>query len=223
MEWLAIFAAFLGIAFLFYTSRSKTVSRHPSQRGLFIGTGLALLGVSGWVLIQNANPQFASDDLFDAAAIVLAVPLYWLVISYPFKREKAGNILHAVPKARMRLISGFATAALFIVLMVFTVQGKDSARNKAAEIFFYTGVVVYFASPFFGKIELRENGIIESYTLIPWNAVLSFHWTDDQTGTLVLAIKHPLRKSAMLVVPAAQKGTVDKIFKDRVPPSGNNV
>ena len=50
---------------------------------------------------------------------------------------------------------------MFLILIIFTILRADFSHETIAEIVFYVSVIFYFASPLFGKVELRQHGILE--------------------------------------------------------------
>jgi hypothetical protein len=206
----------LGIATLAYAYRSKTITQHPSQRGLFIGTGLALLGTAFWFTLQRTTPKFSADNLLTTAMIIFSIPLYALIIASPFARKSGGSLLYEVRRPRSRKFSGFATAALFLILGLMTVIQTGFTRETIAEMVFYVSVVLYFGLPMFGKVELRQEGILESYTLLHWKDITSYRWIGEGESNLSLTIKSVWRKSATIALPPDQKEAVQAILGQRV-------
>jgi len=216
MDWLTVLGMGAGVAMLMYASRSKTIAKHPSQRGMFVGTGLALLGCAAWIAFQRTAPQFDADKLFTAALIILSVPLYVVMIGAPFARKKGGAVLHDVRRPRSRRYSGYATAALFCFLAVVTVIQTGLNGNTIAQMAFYISVVLYFASPLFGKVELRQEGIVDSYSLLRWKDIVSHQWMGEDECDLILTTKSLWRKNATIVFAPDDKETVELILKEHL-------
>lgn len=216
MDWLAISCVLFGIAMLAYAYRSKTIDQHPSQRGLFIGTGLALLGSAGWFMLQRATPKFHADNYLTTLLIIISIPLYGLMIAFPFARKSAGSLLYDVPRPRSRRLSGIATAGLFLILGLGTVIQTGFTGETFVEMVFYVSVVLYFALPLFGKIELRQKGILESYTLLRWKNITSYRWIGETESNLSLTITNSWRKSATISLPPDQKEAIEAILRQHV-------
>lgn len=216
MNWLAFIAVLFGIASLAYAFRSRTVEQHPAQRGLFVGTGLALLASGAWVMLQPVTPKLTYDNLLLALLVLLSVLMLGLLLGYPFTKKAAGPLLYGIPRPMSRKVSGTATALLFLILVGFRMAQDDSSIVKDAELIFYILVVAYFASPLFGKVELRQEGILETSTLYRWKTILAYRWTGQDQNFLILSIKSFWRKTAAIDLPLDHKSAVDAILKQQI-------
>ena len=216
MSWIAFVAVIFGVLSLVYAFRGKTVAQYPSQRGMFTGTGLALLVSASWVLVHPSAAALSLDNVLTILSIVLSALIYGLIISYPFVKRSAGAMLYKVHRLQSRRLSGFATAGLFLVLMIFTIVRKDFSREKIAELVFYTSVIIYFASPLFGKVELRQNGILETYSLLRWKNISSYRWVGHDENNLMMDVKGSWRKTATINLPPDQKESIETILKEQL-------
>ncbi|MGA9407603.1 MAG: hypothetical protein WBW71_10765 [Bacteroidota bacterium] len=216
MSWLTFAAMLLGVMSLGYAFRGKTITQYPSQRGMFVGTGIALLATASWILVHPTSSALSSENLLTILSVVLSALIYGLMISYPFVKKKAGTLLYEVHRVQSRKLSGFATAGLFLVLIIFTIIRADFSREKIAEIVFYFSVICYFASPLFGKVELRVNGILETYSLLRWKDITSYRWVGQDESNLVLDVKRLWRKSAMISLPPDQKESIEAVLKEQL-------
>jgi hypothetical protein len=113
-------------------------------------------------------------------------------------------------------VSGYITAALFVLLIALTFLTTSFSRDVGIEVFFYFGVVLYFALPFFGKVELRGEGIIETYTLYRWTNISSYQWVGQNEGNLLINLKAPWRKATIITLPPNQKDSMDAILKEQI-------
>ena len=216
MDWL-VFAGFLfGGAILAYAFKSKSLLLRPSQRGLFIGTGLALLAITGWVVLQIPGPEFWSSDIPSFLFVFLSVLLYGSMVGFVYIRRVAGPLLFDVRRPLHRKVSGFVTAGMFALLIAFTLLQADHSRDRVVELVFYFAVVVYFASPFFGKVELRQFGIVDTYSLIRWSTISSFRWVGLNESDLMMVIKAPWRKTTTIVLPPDQKEYIDAVLRKQI-------
>lgn len=198
-----------GVLSLTYAFRGKTIAQYPSQRGMFVGTGLALLASAAWILVHPTSPALNSDSLLTIVSILLSALMIGLMAGYPFIRKRAGIVLYEVPRVQIRKISGFATAGMFFILIIFTLVRSDFSHETLAELVFYISVVSYFASPLFGKVELRENGILETYTLVRWKEISSYRWVGHDESNLTLMIRGSWRKSATIILPRTRKNRLN--------------
>ena len=216
MDWLTVLSLFAGAAMLAYVSRSKAMSRRPSQRGMIIGMGLALLGSAAWLTFEKTAPKFDADKLFTAGLIILSIPLFGLMIAAPFARKKAGAILFEAQIPQSRRYSAYATAALFSFLALATVIQTGLTGSTVSQMAFYLAVILYFASPLFGKVELRQEGIIASYSLLRWKDIVSHQWSGEDECSLTLTTKSAWRKTATLVFPPDEKDAIEAIIKENL-------
>ena len=198
MDWLAVAGIGFGISALWYAARSEGVSQHPSQRGMFVGIGIALLGSTAWFTFQRTVPHFNADTLFSAGAVVVSLPLFGLILAFPFVRRRSGELLCSFPRPRSRKYSGLATASLFLVLLAFRMVQEGLKREILPELAFYAAVILYFASPVFGRIEVRRDGILESYELYRWQNIASYRWMGQGENELALVLKRGWRKNATI-------------------------
>ncbi len=216
MLWLTYTSIIFGVLSLTYAFRGKTITQYPSQRGMFVGTGLALLASAGWIHVHPTAPALNSANLLTILPVFLSALMLGLMIGYPFVKKRAGTLLYEVPRVQSRKISGFATAGMFLILIVFTIVRSDFSHETIAEIVFYVSVVLYFASPFFGKVELRQNGILETYSLLRWKDMSSYRWVGLDESNLTIAIKGSWRKTATIILPPDQKESIEAVLKQQL-------
>lgn len=215
MSWLPYASVIFGILSLTYAFRGKTITQYPSQRGMFAGIGLALLANAAWILVHPSVSILNSASLLTILPIFLTALLVGLMAGYPFIKKRAGTLLYQVPRVQSRKFSGFGTAGMFLILMIFTIIRSGFSRDTIAELVFYASVVFYFASPFFGKVELRQNGILETYTLLRWKDMLSYRWVGQDESNLTIVIKGSLRKSATIILPD-QKESIESVLRQQL-------
>ncbi|MGA7159522.1 MAG: DUF5673 domain-containing protein [Bacteroidota bacterium] len=216
MSWLTYASFIFGVLALVYAFRGKTITQYPSQRGMFVGTGLALLGTSIWVLIHPKAAALSTDNALTILSIVLSAIIYGLLLSYPFVRRSAGTLLYGIRRVQSRRISGFVTAGLFLVLIIFTIVRSDFSRETITELVFYFSVICYFASPLFGRVELRENGILEAYSLLRWKNISSYRWIGQDESNLMVDVRRSWRKTATIILPPDQKESIEAILKKQL-------
>lgn len=216
MDWLALGGFLFGIVVIWYALSSKTIALQPSQRGLLIGTGLALIASACWITLPGLDSGLGSKDILSFLFIFLSILLYGSMVAFVYLRKTAGPLLFDVPRPRIRMVSGYITAALFVMLIVLTVLTSSFSRDVIIEVFFYFAAVLYFALPFFGKVELRAEGIVETYTLYRWKNISSYQWVGHDESNLLIILKAPWRKTAVITLPPGQKGSMDGILKEQI-------
>jgi hypothetical protein len=216
MSWIPYASVIFGVLSLTYAFRGKTITQYPSQRGMFVGTGLALLANAGWILVHPTAPALNSANLLTILPILLAALMVGLMAGYPFIKKRAGALLYEVPRVQSRKVSGFATAGMFLILIIFTIVRSDFSHETIAELVFYATVVLYFASPLFGKVELRQNGILETYSLLRWKDMSSYRWVGQDESNLAIVIKGSWRKTATIILPPDQKEPIEAVLKQQL-------
>ena len=216
MSWIPYASVIFGVLSLTYAFRGKTITQYPSQRGMFVGTGLALLASAGWILVHPTAPALNSANLLTILPILLAALMVGLMAGYPFIKKRAGALLYEVPRVQSRKVSGFATAGMFLILIIFTIVRSDFSHETIAELVFYVTVVLYFASPLFGKVELRQNGILETYSLLRWKDMSSYRWVGQDESNLAIVIKGLWRKTATIILSPDQKEPIEAILKQQL-------
>ena len=216
MDWLALGGFLFGIVILSYALRSKTLALQPSQRGLLVGTGLALIASACWITLPGLDSGLGSKDIIPFLFIFLSILLYGSIIMSLYLRKNAGRLLFDVPRPRSRKISGYITSALFVLLIGLTFLTAGISREVVIEVIFYSGVVLYFALPFFGKVELRAEGILETYTLYRWKNISSYQWVGEHESNLLINVKAPWRKTTIITLPPDQKESVDGVLKEQI-------
>jgi len=216
MDWLALGGFLFGIVILSYAFRSKTIALQPSQRGLLIGTGLALIASACWITLPGLDSGLGSSDILSFLFIFLSILLYGSMVTSVYLRKTSGKLLFDAPRLRSRKVSGYITAALFVLLIALTLFTRNISRDVIIEVIFYFGVVLYFALPVFGKVELRGEGIIETYTLYRWTNISSYQWVGQNECNLLLNLKAPWRKTTIITLPPNQKESMDGILKEQI-------
>jgi uncharacterized membrane protein YobD (UPF0266 family) len=216
MDWLALGGFLFGTVILSYALKSKTIALQPSQRGLLIGTGLALIAGACWITLPGLDSGLGSKDILSFLFIFLSILLYGSMVTSVYLRKTAGPLLFDVPRPRSRKVSGYITSALFVLLIALTFLTTSISRDVVIEVFFYFAVVLYFALPFFGKVELRAEGIIETYTLYRWINISSYQWVGQNESNLLIILKAPWRKTTIITLPPNQKESMDGILKVQI-------
>ena len=216
MDWLAIVGFLFGIVILAYALRSKTIELQPLQRGLLVGTGLALIASACWMTLPGLDSGLGTKDIVSFLFIFLSILLYGSMLSSLYFKRTAGPMMFDVPRPRSRKVSGYITAALFAVLIALTILTTSFSRDLIVEVIFYLGVVLYFALPYFGKVELRGEGIIETYTLYRWTNIASYKWVGEDEKNLSIILTAPWRKTTIIILPPDQKESMDAILKQHV-------
>jgi len=183
---------------------------------MFIGTGLAMLASAAWILLNPVAPVLNSSNLLMVLLIFLTAILAGLMVSYPFIKNRAGALLYDVPRVQNRKISGLATAGMFLLLTIVTIVRTGFSHETIAEIVFYVAVIFYFASPLFGKVELRENGILDTYSLLRWKNISSYRWIGRDESNLMMNLRGSWRKNFTIILPPDQKESIDSILKKQL-------
>jgi len=214
MDWLAVAGIVFGILALWYAARSESVSLHPSQKGMFVGIGFALLGSSAWFTFQKTVPTFNAESLFSVGILILSLPLLGFVLTFPVVRRRSGDLLQSFPRSRVRKYSGLVTASLFLVLLAFRTAQEGVRREMLPEIIFYAAVTLYFASPVFGRIEVRRVGILESYVLFRWQNIASYRWIGQSENDLTLGLKRGWRKIATISFRPEEREIVEQYLHE---------
>jgi hypothetical protein len=216
MDWL-VFGGFLfGAVILAYASRSKLLALQPPLRGLFVGTGLALIAIAGWLMAQQFGLAFGSKNTTSILFVFLSILLFGSMTGFLVLRKLAGPLLFDLRRPLSRKVSGFITAGMFALLIVFTLLRVETSTDKVVEVVFYVGVVLFFASPFFSKVDLRQHGIVELYSLFRWKSISSYRWVGSKESNLTIVIKTPWRKTATIVLPPDQKESVDAVLRQQI-------
>lgn len=216
MDWLVIGGFLVGAAILLYAFLNREGAPQPSQRGLFVGTGLALIATGVWRLWQQFGPQLETRDLLSAFFLLVAVMLCGSMVRFFFLRKSAGNLVKEIRQPMSKRVSGLVTAGIFALLATFTLYWGEYAQDRIAELVFYVAVMLYFSSPFFGKVEIRQNGLIESYMLIRWKSILSYTWAGRDESTLIINIRSRWQRKGVLLINPGQKPFVDALLNEHI-------
>lgn len=136
MDWLALGGFLFGIVILSYALRSKTIALQPAQRGLLIGTRLALIASACWITLPGLDYGLGSKDILSFLFIFLSILLYGSMVISVYLRKTAGPLLFDVPRPRSRKVSGYITAALFALLIALTFLTTNISRDVVIEVFF---------------------------------------------------------------------------------------
>lgn len=179
-----------------YAISYRTIGRQAAQRRLgrsallillafFVGFGLHFLGKYGSISIYF---------LF-AAYVVL-----WL-LSWNWRKRKAGALLLDVggfSRSKLMLWAG-VLEALFAVFntssainTISTGLGNDTELVEViSQLVFFWSLAIYFLSRGLSRLEFRENGICYMLSVVKWEKLTSYSWSQEKPNILTIEFKQP--------------------------------
>ncbi len=148
-----------------------------------------------------------------AVAVSWGLVLLISLVSWIYGRSTAGRILldcGPYPGKSVYLIVGIFITGLTVW---FRCSHPPSSLSKVFALdgpWFEVSFAASFLVAAFGRLQVRENGIMTYWTLLPWRRIASYHWADD--GTLLITKKRRLSLRVALPVPSEQKQAVDEFL-----------
>lgn len=149
--------------------------------------------------------------LFALAAFVGAVYLLCLWSWLRGRRQAGSVLLDCGPSATRRssLINAAWFFALGVAMLLFD-RSPGGFMGILGAFCMLQGVVMALLA--LRHLQLREHGLWDGMSLLPWDKIESYWWDGD--GTLMLATKRRrwLLKKGAILVPAELREAVDRLF-----------
>lgn len=213
-----LMAISLGIA---YAAGKSMLGREAIQRNLRYALLWIFLGFAIGLII----PLFGKYALlvFKAIQILYVVGLSGWLISWLFRRNKAGSLLLDTGRTlQNNLLLG--CGLLEIVLMGFLTLAElpryFGLNSKAFDLIFWWSFPVLFIALGLSKLEFRANGICCMLSFIPWERIRSYTWDRSKPSTLTIRIKRefPLFLGFMsILVPTNYRDAVSQLLSEKLP------
>lgn len=207
-------AVIIGIIYLVRRWTSKSVPAPVQERGqanaLICGVAVvAVLGllVAGiWAIF---NRSFASSA-------IIAFGVFWIFIFTAFvaswlhgKATSGSLLLDCGPHPQKKL---FLLQAAFFLLF-FGGGGLARFLTKSdvagiANMLFGISVAIYWVMMSAGRVQVRENGIWQFWSLLKWNKIQSYEWQNDAL-LLQAKTRFPFLGKGAVQVPDEHKSSLD--------------
>jgi hypothetical protein len=162
------------------------------------------------VSIYRENPAEASRDAF---AVFWGFVLVIALATWIYGRSIAGRLLlDCGPNPGQK--GNFILAILMLGVTLW--HSRSCYPISLSAVFGLNGLwspaslAAFFFVAAFGRLQVRENGIITYWSLLSWRRIASYRWADD--GTLLIAKKQRLSLRVALPVPPEQKQAVDELL-----------
>ncbi len=121
-----------------------------------------------------------------------------------YGRSIAGRMLldcGPIPAKWLYLVLGFVVGLLCC---------EHPASVFSVDLWFSISFAVFFLVAAFGRLQVRENGIMQYWSLLRWEKIASYCWAEDSTLLLKQRSRFSLR--AALSVPPEQRQAVDEFL-----------
>jgi hypothetical protein len=193
-------------------SMTKSAWNRGAKNALICGGGvLALwLGLTGLVALIGGK-SFA-ESRATGFVILWGLLFVWFFAAWYRGRTSGGPVL---------LDCGpHPTRSLFLLnAFTFLVIGMSVSRSLL-NLGYFSPVFgltfsLYWIVMATGRLQVREKGIWQYWSLLPWNKIQEYHWTDD--GTLMLQTTGPLGifTYGALPVPPERKEDFERLLSDK--------
>ncbi|WP_171975985.1 hypothetical protein [Brasilonema sennae] len=208
-----------------YAISYRTIGRQAAQRRLgrsallillafFVALGLGSLGKYGSI----------SFNFLFAAFVAL-----WL-LSWNWRKRKAGALLLDVGRfsqSKLMLWVG-VLEALFAVFNTSSAINKISTGlgndTKLLEVIsqpvLFWSLAIYFLSMGLSRLEFRENGICYMLSVVKWEKLTSYWWSQDKPNIVTIEFKQPpyLLSTGLrsLRIPSAHRDAVKQILAEHL-------
>jgi len=188
------------------------------KNALICGMGFLV----SWCAIAAAISLIFDQPRVESSCLAFAGlwSLVWLafLISWLHGRSVAGDVLLDCGPHPTRYL--FLMQAILFLFLGLT--GGLVASWPVSRVFVIGGTVfgitfaVYWLIMATGRLQIRENGIWQYWSLLKWGKIGSFHWASD--STLLMRAKGPLSWfQGALPVPPEHKQAVDEFLAKRSP------
>lgn len=162
------------------------------------------------VSIYRENPAEANRDAF---AVLGGFVLVIALATWIYGRSIAGRLLlDCGPNPGQK--GNFILAILMLGVTLWHSRSCSpislSAVFNLNGLWFPASLAAFFLVAAFGRLQVRENGIMQYWTLLKWSKIASYRWTDD--CTLLLTKRRRLSLRVALSVPPEQKQAVDELL-----------
>ncbi|NMG11673.1 hypothetical protein DP117_34395 [Brasilonema sp. UFV-L1] len=208
-----------------YAISYRTIGHQAAQRRLtrtallillafFVGFGLNSLG------------KYGSISIYFLFAAFVAL---WL-LSWNWRKRKAGALLLDVgrfSRSKLMLWAG-VLEALFAVFYTWSAisrisTGLESDTNLVeviAQPVFFWSLAISFLSMGLSRLEFRENGICYMLSVVKWEKLTSYSWSQEKPNILTIEFKQPpyLLSTGFwsLPIPSAHRDAVRQILAEHV-------
>ncbi len=154
--------------------------------------------------------------VFGSFGIIWILACIGMFISWLVGRKAAGAVLlDCGPHPAKKLFLSLAVFWIFLsVLSSFVQYGEAQMIFNAWGMSF--GCYWLFMST--GRLQIRENGIWQYWSLLRWEKIKSYHWRGKTDATLMIQTKAYFSFMGRGAVPVAieQKDAVDDLLTERV-------
>ncbi|MBP5977111.1 hypothetical protein HW132_31410 [Brasilonema sp. CT11] len=202
-----------------------TVGRQAAQRRLgrsallillafFVALGLHFLGKYGSI----------SLNFLFAAFVVL-----WL-LSWNWRKRKAGALIldaGRFSRSKFMLWIGVSQALVAVfytwsaINKISTGLGNDTKLLEViAQPVFFWSLAIYFLSSGLSRLEFRENGICYMLSVVKWEKLASYRWSQEKPNIVTIEFKQPPNLLSTrfwsLPIPSAHRDAVKQILADHL-------
>ena len=166
--------------------------------------------------------------------IILYVGIILWLISWFFRKKKAGNLLIDTGRP---LQNGFAFSIGLLIGAIVIYQIWLLVQNGAPKygsfellitsLFCWAGFAILIVALCLTKFELRKNGICFKYSLITWQRIDLYTWEPDQphvgTDALTIRLKPQFLRGTNFIrvaIPTKYKAVVSHILDEQLQAKG---
>ncbi len=210
-----------------YAISYRTVGRQAAQRRLgsmlpafFVGFGLSFLNRHGFL------GKYGSISFY---FICSAYVVLWL-LTWNWRKRKAGALLlDAGQLSRSKLILWVGVLVpLFAVFDTWSAINKISTGlgndtelvEEISRLVLLWSSAIYFLSMGLSRLEFRENGICYGLSMVKWEKLISYSWSQEKPNILMISFKQLhyrfLTGFWSLRIPSAHRDAVKQILAEHL-------
>lgn len=189
------------------------------RNALICGIGVLAFWLSIAGVISLVSDRPIRDSYGPAFAILWGFIIVWFVAAWIYGRQSGGRvILDCGPHPTRKLF--LINAVIFLFLGVTGSLAGTSAASMDPGIagpVFGISFALYWVIMATGRLQMRETGIWQYWSLLRWSRIDTYSWAND--CTLLLKTKGALSSlgRGALPVPPEHKEAIEKLLQEHCP------
>jgi len=189
------------------------------KNALICGIGVLAFWLSIVVVISLVSGKPIRESYGTAFAILWGFIIVWFFAAWMYGRQTGGQvILDCGPHPTRKLF--LINAVIFLFLGVTGGLAGTSAASKVLGIaapVFGISFALYWVIMATGRLQMRETGIWQYWSLLRWSKIDTYSWADD--CTLLLETKGVMSSlgQGTLPVPPEHKEAVEQLLQMHCP------
>lgn len=193
--------------------------RRGTKNALLCGIAVSAVVVGLTYLIAALLQLDWRQSTAIASATVWAFALAAFVTVWFWGRRTAGPVLLDCgphPAQRLFLLNAAIFTGLAIAALALGLSGRQSVVVVAFGGLFAASFAIYWLMLARGRLQIREDGIWQYWSLLRWDRVRSYAWKAGTQPTLMLQTTAavPALGRGALPVPLSHQPTIDRLLRE---------